>query len=994
MSDVRLIHATPLPENFEEQFGVDYYAVAVEPSRRLSNELLQAETQDVSTVKKAAAQKEKAILELMRSENFAAICRLQAQIVRTRHKDGKKIADAWEKMANDLQGGKKTDAELLRIYNTFSSSIRIPLAAARVDANGWGAIFNFENGTYASIKASSSDYGRAAERRLSAEFCHAVLTNAINQYEDYKQERDAHLNGNDLICAIQEGNSDEVTQLASVATININIVDINGMTPLMAAIHTGNVTMVKTLLENGADTSLKNKGGKTALQLALEMFDAAKAQNNPGTMYNTGQILKLFQEKQVEKSDTAIQKRLQEALAACNGLTAPQEVAVLPTIQLLKPQTDFEAQFGINYHTTAIIPGIELNNTLFSRKESDEQALRGETEQKRAQITAIMQSPNFVEICRLQARAARQKGNTAMAEAWEKLINDTRHPTRSITTYGAGPAVTIAPRTITFTEAQIREQALRTFMSAARPANNAPTFNSDGWGWFYNERGQTAQLEEIDSTTADTALGIDFCLRTFQEAERQYANMTAQRTKISLNNELIRAIRANDFTAVATVLGRTTEAGQRIVNVNIADSTGMTPLMAATRNGNVKMVQALLSAGANKDTKAKNKTALHFALDVFEAAEKQGNIGLSNAAGQMIQALEGTNLENDSEAQRRLTAAKATLEKRHAPPPPPAPVIKDVVEEAVPMSTEEPVPAPEPAPAAPVALGAELLALATVPQDFVALGTVGRDTILRETAANRQMQEVRLKQALARAREKQEELRAEKARRLARIDEEMGKLPEGDPKRARLTELRGNVDRAFIAADAQLEADIVIFNQSLSALSQQTQVTETSVAAPATGSGPQYYAAPGQAAIPVDQTGKGTPQQTTTETEPTTWYGRLWAWFKRNWGWVVGIIGIGLATWGGIAWYNRRQDKKDAKRAAQALANAGNSSTGNTGTSTGSDGSTFNETASAPTSETKGMVVTGTALAETTQVGNTSWGTNITYRDDTLLGGNGGSQNC
>lgn len=50
----------------------------------------------------------------------------------------------------------------------------------------------------------------------------------------------------------------------------INYQDSLGYTALMYASMNGHMEIVKLLLENGADTSIKNNDGKTALILAFE----------------------------------------------------------------------------------------------------------------------------------------------------------------------------------------------------------------------------------------------------------------------------------------------------------------------------------------------------------------------------------------------------------------------------------------------------------------------------------------------------------------------------------------------------------------------------------------------------------------------------------------------------------------------------------------------------------------------------------------------------
>ncbi len=391
-----------------------------------------------------------------------------------------------------------------------------------------------------------------------------------------------------------------------------------------------------------------------------------------------------------------------------------------------------------------------------------------------------------------------------------------------------------------------------------------------------------------------------------------------------------------------------------VVQVGEGENTRYyTPLQLAIQAGNANNVSILLRRGAKLVIPAADNLPQINMFDVllatFEEAKAEGNILKQQQLGVILRALKKGENGQDNPQYTAITGdKKTTLEE----------IAKLTVQDETAIQSHNFL-------------------------DIHALLTANPQKAQKEAA---------LKEAIRQTEEKKRLLEQERKKRVAVIEEIKTKRKAKYGADVDVSDLDGRIkaiNTAFGAVRNDINHQLTQLNSSLQRLNEPDY---TPISTP--GGSTVMPGLQGQEPVPVDQTGKGTPQQTTTETEPTTWYGRLWAWFKRNWGWVVGIIGIGLATWGGIAWYNRRQDKKDAKRAAQALANAGNSSTGNTGTSTGSDGSTFNETATAMASVTKGMVVTGTPMAETTQVGNTSWGTNITYRDDTLLGGNGGSQNC
>jgi len=61
--------------------------------------------------------------------------------------------------------------------------------------------------------------------------------------------------------------------LAEYGDININAKDKNGNTALMCAASSDKIDIARILLDAGADVSVGNKGGNTALKIATEIND-------------------------------------------------------------------------------------------------------------------------------------------------------------------------------------------------------------------------------------------------------------------------------------------------------------------------------------------------------------------------------------------------------------------------------------------------------------------------------------------------------------------------------------------------------------------------------------------------------------------------------------------------------------------------------------------------------------------------------------------------
>ena len=83
------------------------------------------------------------------------------------------------------------------------------------------------------------------------------------------------------------GDGSEMVRLLMQRGIRINTQDNEGNTALMMAVMMGETTGVQALLDSGANPNIKNKAGKTALQIAREEIDHE---------YNRNEIVKLLKE--------------------------------------------------------------------------------------------------------------------------------------------------------------------------------------------------------------------------------------------------------------------------------------------------------------------------------------------------------------------------------------------------------------------------------------------------------------------------------------------------------------------------------------------------------------------------------------------------------------------------------------------------------------------------------------------------------------------------
>ncbi|XP_071763948.1 fibronectin type 3 and ankyrin repeat domains 1 protein [Centroberyx gerrardi] len=76
------------------------------------------------------------------------------------------------------------------------------------------------------------------------------------------------LNGKNLHQAVSFNNEDELTRILGMDTIDVNVPDQLGFTPLMVAAMRGFYSLVDILVQNGAEVNMKNSSGKDSLMLA------------------------------------------------------------------------------------------------------------------------------------------------------------------------------------------------------------------------------------------------------------------------------------------------------------------------------------------------------------------------------------------------------------------------------------------------------------------------------------------------------------------------------------------------------------------------------------------------------------------------------------------------------------------------------------------------------------------------------------------------------
>jgi ankyrin repeat protein len=73
-----------------------------------------------------------------------------------------------------------------------------------------------------------------------------------------------------LFQAIAQNKMDVFKRLLNEGAINVNLVDKEGVIPLLLAAYNGHLEMVKQLVDKGADLSVKNKGGCTVKDIAKQ----------------------------------------------------------------------------------------------------------------------------------------------------------------------------------------------------------------------------------------------------------------------------------------------------------------------------------------------------------------------------------------------------------------------------------------------------------------------------------------------------------------------------------------------------------------------------------------------------------------------------------------------------------------------------------------------------------------------------------------------------
>lgn len=116
---------------------------------------------------------------------------------------------------------------------------------------------------------------RKAEIPLEEKFIYAAIRGEFDKINEFLNQK-VNINAQNqagvtsLMYSSMRGNLPIVNKLLNTPAIDINLQAIDGDTALILASLFGNSEIVKMLLEAGADWTIKNKSGKTALDIARE----------------------------------------------------------------------------------------------------------------------------------------------------------------------------------------------------------------------------------------------------------------------------------------------------------------------------------------------------------------------------------------------------------------------------------------------------------------------------------------------------------------------------------------------------------------------------------------------------------------------------------------------------------------------------------------------------------------------------------------------------
>lgn len=102
---------------------------------------------------------------------------------------------------------------------------------------------------------------------------------ALESYVASGQDVDAFFNGDSLLRYIAGSGNDRGVELLLAAGAHPNQVNRLNSTALHAAVYSGSLSVVRSLIEHGADISIQNKDGETPYQCLLKRMSIHK--NHP-----------------------------------------------------------------------------------------------------------------------------------------------------------------------------------------------------------------------------------------------------------------------------------------------------------------------------------------------------------------------------------------------------------------------------------------------------------------------------------------------------------------------------------------------------------------------------------------------------------------------------------------------------------------------------------------------------------------------------------------